>query len=287
MNLNGRKINHQAIKGKVTNFQMVLDQEDVEKAVDELIDCQQSFVSIEEADGSILDKLKIATKNVTEVYKKGFESGENNHYELFWDIFQNKGDRTDYTNAFNDGWTDDLFKPKYMMRPTIANSMFKNTKISNALGALEIDFSKCIDFVNFAISAKYLTEIGVVDCSSGKTFTYMFYNCSSLKKIRKIIFTAEQTPHEYMFYNCIELEDITIAGVIAHSLNFQWCKKLSKSSLKSIFNVLTATVSEVTIKLPNYCIDGKTDTLTTIESDETLNSAYKAAINNGYTIVFI
>ena len=78
--------------------------------------------------------MSIAEKLVTvaENQQKVFDAGKKAEYDRFWDAFQDYGNRTVYTNAFcYDGWNDEIYNPKYTIRPTSCNTMFaNNTKIT-------------------------------------------------------------------------------------------------------------------------------------------------------------
>ena len=55
-----------------------------------------------------------------------YEAGKKAEHDVFWDVCQNYGNRTDYSNAFGgQGWRPDNFKPKYDIRPTNGYMMFR------------------------------------------------------------------------------------------------------------------------------------------------------------------
>ena len=56
-------------------------------------------------------------------YQTGFEAGKQAEYDSFWNAFQKNGTRTAYKYAFYN-WHSDCFKPKYDLKPTVANYMF-------------------------------------------------------------------------------------------------------------------------------------------------------------------
>lgn len=62
----------------------------------------------------------------------GISQGEQNAYNDFWDTFQQNGNKSSYLCSFGDGWTDELFKPKYPINATSnADRMFHGSGIKN------------------------------------------------------------------------------------------------------------------------------------------------------------
>lgn len=51
-------------------------------------------------------------------YDEVFEDGKQAEYDAFWDNFQQNGNRTAYSSAFGSGWNAEIFKPKYIIRPS-------------------------------------------------------------------------------------------------------------------------------------------------------------------------
>jgi hypothetical protein len=65
------------------------------------------------------------------------------------------------------------------------------------------------------------------------------------------------------------------------------CPMLSENTILSFLQCCKATDGKSrTVTLSSKCIDGTTDTLTTIQNNTELNSAYTTALANGYTFVF-
>ena len=157
-------------------------------------------------------------ENVPKVYeagsKVGFDAGKKAEYDAFWDAFQENGNRRDYRNAFCT-WKPEYYKPKY---PIIAEG-----------NAATIFWGAKIE------------EIGVLDCTEATRIDTGFYQCFNLKTIEKLIVSEKCTTYASCFTSCNELENITIEGTIAASINFQYSSKLSKVSIKSIINALSAT----------------------------------------------
>lgn len=195
-----------------------------------------------------------------------FEAGRKKEYDMFWDAFQNYGQPKAYPNAFSyNSWFDnniDIYNPKYPFVIVSCNFMFGgNTKIT--------DIKVPLDFTQFNVTQAY----------------NIFEDCTKLETIPLLKLNNNQ-PSLKIFYNCKSLKNITFEGTIKKPLEIYHSTKLSRNSLLSLLQALTSVVSEVSIILPTNCIDGTTDTLTLIQNDNELNTAYINAIANGYLIGF-
>lgn len=181
------------------------------------------------------EKLTTIAENEPKVY----EAGKKAERSVFWDAYQENGNRVDYARAFNSKWwTDQNFDPKYDMIPTDASEMFRNSKITDYKSKVNIDFSKSTTFSS-CFNNSPIVEIGVIDMSSSNNLKYAIYNCTNLTKIEKVIITANQNVEESSFKGNPKLETVIFEGVIATSgLNVQSSAKLSHESLMSIINCL-------------------------------------------------
>lgn len=228
-----------------------------------------------------------------EGHEVGYAEGENAEWSDFWDDFQYNGTRRNYQYAFGIySWSDKTFKPKYDLIVVNGAQMFnQNMRITNLKNLLAnagviLDFSNCTNALQCFQLSK-ITHIPTLDCSKLTNTRYAFAS-SNIVEIEKLIFTETTTYDATTFQNATAIETLIIEGVIAkNGFDVHWSTKLSKASLLSILKALNITVSSVTVTLPAYCIDGTTDTLTTIQNDTELNFAYTTAIANGYAIVFV
>ncbi len=170
-------------------------------------------------------------------------------YDEFWDVFQQNGERTNYSYGFaGRGWTPENFKPKYDIVVTEEATDFCRgalnlnvdlTQLKKADGTpLRFDFSqaKALDglFYNSAI-----THIGVVDTRGQASLRHPFYRCEAAT-IDELILKDDgtQTFSNTFSYNT-SLETITIKGVIGQNgFNVSTCTKLTVGSLLSILNAL-------------------------------------------------
>jgi hypothetical protein len=144
---------------------------------------------------------------VDAVHAHGEEAGKKAEYDTFWDAYQEKGKRNNYSSAFfSYWWTDDIYNPKYdMVITTGASSMCQAARISN-------------------------TKVKItLDGTSGN----MFYGCSMLKTIPYLKLTEKATlPNA--FRSCAALENITFDGVIKCDVDLQYSTKLTRASIESL-----------------------------------------------------
>ena len=201
------------------------------------------------------------TSGVKEVY----EAGKKSEHGTFWDVCQNYGNRTDYSNAFGgQGWRPDNFKPKYDIRPTNAYMMFRAfgfaddysykdlEKHLQDLGVV-LDFSNCTN-LQYAFQMASMARLGKVDLSKC-TSTSNLFAYSTIYEIDEIVF-SENTQIDGIFIDCGALVKVKFSGVIAsNGLNLQWSKSLDKASITSVVNVFSTTTSGLTATLSQTAVD--------------------------------
>ena len=192
---------------------------------------------------------------IAENQSKVFEAGQKAEYDKFWDIFQENGNKTHYSFAFAGyGWTSDVFYPKYNMKPQYTSSMFQQSGMEIDLVqrfeecGVTLDTSKSLQVGSMFYNTRF-TRVGVIDCrgttaSISGLCSYSRY----LHTIDKIIVSASHTWGS-SFVNCVALENVDFEGVIGAAIDFKDCVKLSKASITSIINALSATTSGLTVTL--------------------------------------
>lgn len=206
------------------------------------------------------EKGKAEGGDTTEAYNQGVKDGKQAEYDAFWDAYLNNGNRANYEHAFCGeintsnltGWTDENFKPKYPMKPLMAQNMFYYSHIKKSPYLKNIDFSKCEAFIN-CFTYSTVEELGVIDsgaCLAGYPFTGVFSNCKNLHTIEKWIPPRSNAPFSYPFNQCTALVNITVEGAIKQSISFQHSTLLSKASITSIVNALSDTASGMSLTLP-------------------------------------
>ncbi len=197
-------------------------------------------------EASSSETLNTLVPKVDEVYSKGQTAGGgDNHYDTFWDNYQDNGSRTDYQYAFNGvGWTNETFKPKYDIVPvTETYGLFSRSCIQDDLveiceeQGITLDFSKATKFECTFDSSKF-TRIGVIDASNSNRFNQVFYNCTNLETIGLLKLTENITSYINAFIRCTALQNIEIEGVIGANISFANSTLLTHDSLMSIINGL-------------------------------------------------
>lgn len=179
---------------------------------------------------------------------QGIEQGKQTAYDEFADEYQRNGTRTDYTCGYAGlGWTNNTFKPNHDITPANAYMMFRGSRISGDLVeicenlGITLNFSNCKTFYYTFSECPYITRVGTIDLSLANMTTagaYLFYYCTSLKKIDLLILPNLAISFSSTFDNCKELEDLTIEGNIQRNIDFKSCKKLTVASAKNIITSL-------------------------------------------------
>lgn len=161
------------------------------------------------------DKLTTIAENVPKVYAAGKQAGR----EGFWDAYQVRGYTNDYLYAFaGNRWTDTTYNPRYPIKPSgNAQLMYVYSGITDT--KVPIDIS------------------GVRSNLVGT-----FQNARKLVTIRKLIVDEQTGPLTSVFNNANVLVNLTMEGILASSIDVQWCP-LSKESITSVCNVLSSTIT--------------------------------------------
>lgn len=196
----------------------------------------------------------------------GTDSGGKSYYDMFWDLYQDYGNKTNYDNAFGgQGWRPDNFKPKYNIRPTNGYMMFRAFGFADdheykdmaqhleSLGIV-LDFSNCTSMqYGFQLaSAKRIGKIDLSKCTS----TNSLFAYSTIYKIDEIVFSEITHIDGGMFADCGLLETVKFSGVITKSgLNMGDCKSLNNESIRSIFETLSTDTSDLTVTLSQKAVD--------------------------------
>ncbi len=188
----------------------------------------------------LLTKGKFCDKNIL-ITAQGGNNDE------FWDVYQEKGNKTNYSFAFSGkGWNDETFKPKYDIAAKNTYHLFSGTGITDLVKLLS-DAGVCLD-LSQATSADYLaqgnvdlTTLPTLDLRGRVNVNYLLYDCNDLQLIEKVILKDDglQQFNLYSFRDLPALEEIRFEGKIGQNgFNIQWSKKLSRESLLNIIEAL-------------------------------------------------
>lgn len=194
-------------------------------------------------------------EKIEDVYEQGVTSGKKSQYDEFWDKFQRDGTLTDYSYAFcGNGWRKSNFKPKYQIKPTNATFMFSQNLTPLGpderidLREFDIDFSNCINFGAAFSYAYNIVAIGNVVNNRNHVQNNVFAYATNLHTI-ELYHIGIECSFNNTFQGCSALENITIGGTIANSIDFQY-SPLTKASITSIVEHLSdiATGKTLTLK---------------------------------------
>lgn len=208
-------------------------------------------------------------EGIQKVYQKGYEEGEAVGYAVghtdgfgygeeserrqFWDLYQQDGDRTDYSFAFaGAGWTEETFWPNRDITIHNGYEMFAYCGFAGSLKArlqackVQLKFGGNETLMNLFAYADKITELGVIDMSeviSSTSNTHIFKQCKALHTIEKLILPNGQSSWNGWFTGCAALENIIFEGIISKTgLDLSDCPKLTRESMLSILNCLTNAV---------------------------------------------
>lgn len=195
-----------------------------------------------------------------------FKKGKQTEYDTFWKACQRSGNRTNYNYGFAGyGWNSNTFYPKYDIAPkdSAAYMFYYFSQSGDVLDMVErlsecnvnMNFSQCTNFSN-AFAYARISHLGEIDTTGASSLSSIFKNYTNVKTIDKLILKSKggQTFSD-AFYNTKNLESITVEGVISNSINFQYCTKLTESSIRSICNALSTTATGMTITFSRTAID--------------------------------
>ena len=210
---------------------------------------------------SIEQKLNKIAENVPKVYESGVAQGRSEEWNEFWDNFQDYGKRYQYIYAFSYSWNNNIFKPKYDIRPVGAdgaNHMFYNNQneldIAEGLAynGVKIDLSQATR-LNSTYDRCNVKNIPPIDARSCTTMNMTFYN----NKADKITINnlREDCTFDRVFNYCYNLVDLVITGIIGNNVTFIEDTKLSKASIKNIITCLSDNTSGKTLSLPQTAVN--------------------------------
>ena len=187
--------------------------------------------------------------SIEEKIPKVFDAGKKAEHDHFWDVFQQNGERVDYRYAFAQQWTNEIFKPKYDIKPTNAERLFFNSGVTQSgldaaiASGIYFDFSKATN-MSYAFSSmrlkKITFDISLESCTTSASTGTLFGVSPMLTAIKKIILKSDgSTPFGSNMFNQLDkLADITFEGVIGKALDMKSCSSLSVESMKNIISHL-------------------------------------------------
>lgn len=203
-------------------------------------------------------EFSMAIESIPNDYEGGYEDGQQDTYDWFWDIYQNKGSRRNYGYAFaGSGWTQETFKPKYDIIVNDNNSSMFYTGCTNVnLEQLLEDRGLILDTSNVTKFAtmfyvSYFSHLPVIDARNAISMNNTFQGMSYLVSLRKLMLNNEgTTTFNTAFSNLPKLEHFVVEGIIGQNgFYIAQSTKLSKESITSIINALSTTTSGLTVTI--------------------------------------
>lgn len=206
---------------------------------------------------SIAEKIARAKADLDEVYAAGKKA----EWSEFWDALQSNGNRDSYGYAFA-RYEDNMFYPKYDIKPTAGNAIFTYANVINLKQRLidcgvELDFSAATTLNSAFLRCYALTHLPILNTTSASDIAYLIADCTELVEVDKLILKADgnQTLTGLLGY-CAKLENITIEGVIGNNgINMRWSAKLSKASITSVINALSTTTTGLTVTFSQTAVN--------------------------------
>lgn len=211
---------------------------------------------------SIAEKLQTIAENEQRVYETGYEKGKaeggdteaayNNGFEKgkqteqnkIWSRLQSDGAALNYAWMFAySRFSDDTYNPMYDIICSESSGSGQNVFYATKLTDTKVDI--------------YANSLNI---------TGMFYWARNLITIRKLVL-YETTECKNAFTDCAALKNITIEGVIGDNFNIS-ASPLTKESITSIIDALSATVSGKTVTFSETAVNNAFGSST---SEEWLN----------------
>ncbi len=205
---------------------------------------------------SIADKLTTIAENVSKVYEAGKAAGGgvDAGLDLFWETYQQGGARTGYADDYGYGkWTDDTFKPKYILWANANGAQFREATITNYEALKMVDFSRVQMWANYFRSSK-IPHLGVIDTRgtyNPASLDHTFYK-AEIEVIDKIIIRDDgKTTFTNMFFQAPNLTSVTFEGVIGNYITFGSCPNLTRDSIMNVIGCLMDYAETGTTKTLN------------------------------------
>jgi hypothetical protein len=190
-------------------------------------------------------------------------TGKENWYDLFWDTFQNNGNRNSYGGAFNrqdsskynsNNWNDDIFDPKYDFILKYCAMMFQYSGITSLAAklrskGLKFDTSQCDSFLQMFQGAN-VKDVPYLDGSNCTSLSYTFGTNSKVETIDGLKLTNKLTTVGNAFGGASKLTHCLFEGELAITgLDLHWSTLLDKESITSLINILSTETSGLTVTL--------------------------------------
>ncbi len=196
-----------------------------------------------------------------------FEAGKKSEYDAFWDSWQENGSRRDYASGFSGtGWKDNIFYPKYDIKPYQIANMFWRTRMEIDLAKrledckIALDLSVCGPDATTMFFDMRFTRLPALDFSRCTKLNDVIGTAPNLVTVDSITINENATVNR-LCANCAALQNIQVLGTIGNSgIDLTASIKLSLDSIVSFVNALSITASGKSITFSQGAVDSAFET---------------------------
>ena len=223
--------------------------------------------TLEEKADSLENSIKVLEEEKVAEYNRGVEKGKTLQYNDFWDMYQQRGTRTDYARAFSGiGWTEKTFKPKYSLRDiNSAIRMFEGTGIKN-LSELMIGLGMHLNLegttrTDYMFANCGITHVPDLDLRAVTNMEYMFYRAEELEVIEglRLADDGSQELGARFFYRCYCLNTVIFHGQIGCDVDIRH-SPLYRGSIENLISALLPTAEGKTVYLSKSRVNKEFET---------------------------
>lgn len=185
---------------------------------------------------------------------------------------QNYGERCEYPYAFRN-WRSDIFYPVYDIKPrysptqagdtVTATQMFLGMHGSEPFDlaqrleecGVKLDTSECNVF-SYAFQSSNIMRVPEIDTRNMPSVVSIFNSAYELVTIDNLILKDDGSQDCTLLFGYIKkLANIKITGVFGKDVNLQWTTVLSRASIESVINALSATATGQTLTLSKTAVN--------------------------------
>jgi len=218
---------------------------------------------IEEHNEKLLECIEIA-ENLPDA------PGGDSFYDVFWDNFQDYGERVSYDGAFQSGyWNQYSFRPKYPIK-LVGNANNAFNKLNYKLGDtayqdlldisdVSIDVTNATSCVSLFANAK-IKGVTLIFSDKVTTLSSAFTkgDNSLMGGMEITLLVPKSTCNwnnafDYHNVKSLTLLEGTVIGVTG--FNVRWATALPKESITSIISALSTTTSSLTVTLSKAAVN--------------------------------
>lgn len=201
--------------------------------------------------------------NTEEAYNKGVADGKQAEYNSFWDSAElnpANGTVSYYYTFAGKLWNDTTFIPKYnIVGKGNIEGTFMRSYITDLKAILQRE-NKTMDFsgnnyITGLFRQSNITHIPALKFTEALNFQHLFNGCANLHTIDELDIGEKATYIYQMFNGCSALENVIFKGTLqCNGLTLNNSTKLSKASIESLINCLSASTSGLSVTLSSASV---------------------------------